>query len=141
MRRGFTLIELLVVVTIGGVLVSLVAPHWARYQDRLAVHQAAAEVASFYSAARYAAIVRSQRVRLEFAADVLRAVYEGVVDSTFLTRPGPSRRGVTLEASRLVIRISPNGLGYGAANAKFLLRRGPAVDSLTTSRLGRLRRW
>jgi len=135
------LIELLVVVTISGVLLGIAAPRWARYQDRLAVHRATAEVANFYGVARYAAILRSQQVRMEFAADVLRAVYEGASDSTFLTRPGPSRYGVSLKASRSVIRIAPNGLGYGAANAKFVLRRGGAADSLTTSRLGRLKWW
>lgn len=141
MTRGFTLIEMLVVLTIGGVLLGIVAPRWARYHDRLAVHQATAEVASFYGAARYAAILRSQRVRMEFAADGLRAAYEGATDSTFLTRPGPSRHGVSLTASRSVIRIAPNGLGYGVANAKLVLRRGDVADSLTTSRLGRLKWW
>jgi len=141
MRRGFTLIELLLVLTVSGVLLGFVAHRWARYQPRLEVHRAAAELASFYSAARYAAILRAQRVRIELGADTLRAVFEGATDSTFLTLPGPGRRGVSLAASRAVIRIGPNGLGYGAANAKWVLRRGLAADSLTTSRLGRLKWW
>ncbi|MDH4043030.1 MAG: prepilin-type N-terminal cleavage/methylation domain-containing protein [Gemmatimonadota bacterium] len=141
MRRGFTLIEALVVLTIAGVLLGLLVPRWALYRDRLAVGRATAEVASFYHTARYAAILRAQRVRIEFAAASLRAVYEGVTDSTFLLRAGPARLGVTFGVSRTTIRIAPNGMGYGAANTRLVLSRGAAADTLTTSRLGRLKRW
>jgi prepilin-type N-terminal cleavage/methylation domain-containing protein len=141
MSRGFSLLELLVVLVIVGVLVALVAPRWATQRDRLAVHRATTEVAGFYHAARYAAILRARQVRLEFATNALHATYEGRADSTFLVRAGPGRHGVTLEASRPVIRIGPDGLGAGAANTRLVLRRGAAADTLTTSRLGRLRRW
>jgi hypothetical protein len=48
---------------------------------------------------------------------------------------------VGLDASRAVIRIDPTGLGYGAANSTIVLQRGAVAESLTTSRLGRLKRW
>ena len=51
------------------------------------------------------------------------------------------RHGVALEASRAEIRLYPNGLGLGAANTKLVFRRGEAADSITISRLGRIRRW
>jgi hypothetical protein len=124
-----------------GAVTLLVAPRWGPWRDGLAVDRATHEVASFYHTARYAAILRSQMVRMEVGGTLLRAVYEGTGDSTFLLRPGPARLGVTLEASRSTIRISPNGLGYGAANTRLVLRRGDAADTLTTSRLGRLKRW
>jgi hypothetical protein len=69
------------------------------------------------------------------------AVYEAALDSTFLVRPGPARHGVVLLASRAVIRLDPTGLGFGAANSTLVLRRGAVAESLTTSRLGRLKRW
>lgn len=141
MRRGFTLLEVLVVLTIAGVLLVLLVPRWALHRDRLAVGRATAEVASFYHTARYAAILRARQVRIEFGAARLRAVYEGVTDSTFLVRTGPARHGVTVAASRATIRIAPNGMGYGAANTRVVLSRGAAADTLTTSRLGRLKRW
>lgn len=141
MRRGFTLIELLVVLTIAGVLLALLVPRWALSRDRLAVQRATAEVASFYHTARYAAILRARQVRMEFGAANLRAVYEGVTDSTFLMRAGPARHGVAFGVSRATIRIAPNGMGYGAANTRLVLSRGGAADTLTTSRLGRLKRW
>ena len=141
MRRGFTLLELLVVLVMFGILLAVFAPRWSGQRDRLAVHRATTEVASFYHAARYGAILRARPVRLEFAAASLRATYESPTDSTFLERPGPDRHGVTLEASRAVIRIGPDGLGFGAANTRLVLRRGASADTLTTSRLGRIRRW
>jgi len=141
MPRGISVVELVVVLALVGVLTMLVAPRWEPLRDGLAVDRATAEVATFYHTARYAAILRSQMVRMEVGDAMLRAVYEGIRDSTFLQGPGPARLGVTLEASRSTIRIGPNGLGYGAANTRLVLRRGDAADTLTTSRLGRLKRW
>jgi prepilin-type N-terminal cleavage/methylation domain-containing protein len=141
MRRGISLVEVVVTLAIVGTLTALVVPRWSGYQDRLAVSRATSEVASFYHQARYGAILRAQATRVEFGGETLRAVYEGVRDSTFLLRAGPARHGVLLEGSRAVIRIGPSGIGYGAANTTLVLRRGAAADTLTTSRLGRLKRW
>jgi hypothetical protein len=46
-----------------------------------------------------------------------------------------------MRVSRPVIRLSPVGLGLGGSNTKVVLYRGAAAESLTTSRLGRLKRW
>ena len=124
-----------------GVLSIIAIPRFAVVRDRLAVDRAAQEVAMFYYQARQAAIMRVTRVRIEFHRDSLRAVYEGDVDSTFLVRPGPALHGADLTASRSVIRLYANGIGLGAANTKLVLRRGDATATLTTSRLGRLKRW
>lgn len=129
------------VLAIVGVLAALAVPRAAGWLDRLAVRRAADEVASFYQQARLAAIFRSQRVRLELGQDSLRAVLEGPSDSVFLRRMGPARHGVSLTATRGIIRVESNGLGFGAANTKLVLRKGLAAESLTTSRLGRLKRW
>lgn len=139
--RGSTLLELLIALAIIGTLVVIAAPRFATWSDRLAAERAARDLALFYQQARTAAMFRGTRVRLEFGETALRAVFEGVTDSTFLVRPGPARHGVTLTASRAVIRIYSNGMGLGAANTKLVVRRGVAAESLTTSRLGRLKRW
>ena len=133
--------ELIVVLALVGAMSALAFPRAAQWLDWIAVDRATSEVASFNQTARYAAIYRSQRVRLEVREDSLRAVFEGVTDSLFLRWPGPARHGVRLTASRSVIRIQPNGLGLGAANTKLVLRRGAVAESLTTSRAGRLKRW
>lgn len=141
MRHGVTLLEVVSVLAVIGVVMAITAPSLAVWMDRLAVERATGEVTTFYWQARTSAIFRGARVRLEFGSDSLRASFEGVNDSLFLTRPGPSRHGVSLRISRSVIRIYPNGFGLGAANTKIVLQRGAAAESLTTSRLGRLKRW
>ena len=141
MRRGVTLVELIVVLGLLGVLSAMAFPRVAGWLDWIAVDRATGEVASFYQTARYAAIYRDERVRLELGEDSLRAVFEGVTDSVFLRWRGPARYAVHFTASRATIRIGPTGLGFGAANTKLVLRRGAVAESLTTSRLGRLKRW
>jgi prepilin-type N-terminal cleavage/methylation domain-containing protein len=141
MRRGVTLVELVITVAVIGFLVALVAPRASEWLDRLYTQRAALELVTFYHRGRMTAITRSTRVRLEFGGDALVGVLEGVFDSTFVRLPGPNRHGVQLRASRPVIRIHPNGIGWGAANTKLVLWRGEAAESLTTSRLGRIRRW
>lgn len=139
---GFALVELIVVLGVVAVLLLLAAPRWLRWQDQISVTRAAAELAQFYQTARYAAVVRATRVRIEFRPDTLVAVYERVAgDSAVLARPGPARYGVSLAVTRAAIRIGPTGLGYGGANTTLIVRRGAAADTLTTSRLGRLKRW
>lgn len=141
MRRGVTLLEVVTAITIVGAVVLFALPSLAAWLDRLAVSRAAGELAMFYHRARWAAQFRAQPVRLEFGAERLRATFEGATDSLFLDLPGPMAHGVVFHATRAVIRLGPTGLGYGAANTKLVVRRGAAAESLTTSRLGRLRRW
>jgi prepilin-type N-terminal cleavage/methylation domain-containing protein len=141
MRRGFTLIEMAIVLVVVGVMTALAAPRIAGYVDQLAVKRAEAETAAFYNRVRIAAVYRAARVRIGFSGDSLVAVAEGASDSIVGNIRGPTRFGVTLTASRPEIRLYPNGLGLGAANTKLVFRRGGAADSLTISRLGRIRRW
>jgi prepilin-type N-terminal cleavage/methylation domain-containing protein len=141
MRRGVTFPELVIVLVIVGVLLALAIPRLAGWLDRIAVDRAAQEISTFHDAARFTAIARSQRVRLDFSSDSLHATLEGPTDSVFLRWPGPARHGVSLTASRAATRFQSNGLGLGAANTRLILRRGAAAETLTTSLLGRLKRW
>ncbi|MBI4499570.1 MAG: prepilin-type N-terminal cleavage/methylation domain-containing protein [Gemmatimonadetes bacterium] len=141
MRRGATLLELVTVLTLIGLLSAMAAPRVGDALDRLAVRKAVGEAAMFYGAARFGAILQGSRVRIEFGPDSMIAVYERANDSLFLRRDGPAKDGVNLRASRRVIRILPNGLGSGGSNTTLVFRRGVHAESLTTSRLGRLKRW
>ncbi len=141
MRKGVTLPELATTLAIVGALTAMAVPRLAGWMDRIAVSRATGEITAFYQTARFAAIFRSQRVRVELGHDSLRAVLEGPTDSVFLKWPGPARHGVSLTASRATVWFQSNGLGLGAANTKLVLRRGAAAESLTTSLLGRLKRW
>lgn len=133
--------ELVHSLTVLGIVLLLAAPRIGTWLDRLAVSRAAAETAAFYSRSRFTALFRSMRVRAEFRADSLRAVGEAVRDSALFAVAGPARHGVTLVATRRTIRIGPTGLGWGAANTRLILSRGAVAETLTTSRLGRLKRW
>lgn len=130
-----------IVLTVIGIVACLAVPRISRYADRLAVRRAGDEVAAFFNRVRITAVYRAVRVRVEFTDDSLIATAEGPVDTPVWVSPGPSRHGVSLTASRSEIRFYPNGLGLGGANTKLVLRRGAATDSLTISRLGRLRKW
>jgi prepilin-type N-terminal cleavage/methylation domain-containing protein len=141
MRRGTTLVELVIVLTLIGLLSALAVPRLAGLLDGLAVRRAVDETVVFYGAARLGAMVRGSRVRIEFTPDSMVAVYETSNDSVFLRRDGPASHGVELGSSRTVIRIHPTGIGSGGSNTKLVFRRGEYAESLTTSRLGRLKKW
>lgn len=141
MARGFSLVEIVVVLALIGVLAGISAPRVGAYADWLAVRRAEDEAAAFYGRTRISAVYRARRVRVVFGDDSLIAVVEGTTDSVIWAVPGPARHGVALYASRREIRLHPNGIGLGAANTKLVFRRRAAADSLTISRLGRLRRW
>jgi Tfp pilus assembly protein FimT len=141
MRRGTSVLELVMVLTLIGLLSALVAPRVADLLDGLAVRRAVREAAMFYGAARFGAVLQGSRVRIEFGPDSMIAVYERAQDSLFLRRAGPASDGVQLRASRSVIRILPTGIGSGGSNTTLVFRRGVYAESLTTSRLGRLKTW
>ena len=140
MRKGVTLIEMVLALVVMGLLASWAVPKLSAWADWIAVESATREVTSFYAAARFAAAQRGTRIRVQFAADSLRAVFEGRRDSVFRVRPGPRARGVSLTASQTVVRIGPSGYGWAAGNTSVVLKRGKLVDSVIISRLGRVRR-
>src|ERR1051325_10927295 len=133
-----TLVETVMVLTLVGLLTLGFAPRIADWRDRLAVRRAADEEAVFYGAARFGALLRGSRVRIELTPDSLCAIYESTSDSVFMRQDGPARDDVSRSTSRLILRILPNGLGAGGSNTTLVLRRGVYAESLTTSRLGRL---
>jgi type II secretory pathway pseudopilin PulG len=135
-----TLIELLIVLSIVAAMVAISVPTIRSQLDRLSVRRAMNEVSAFYHSARLAGVVKGRHVRLFFGADSLVAAYADP-DSTFMRMAGPARLGVTFSVSRSAIEFQPNGVGWGAANTKIVVRRGAAADSMSTSILGRLRRY
>src|SRR5256885_11252464 len=130
MRRGVTLVEMLIVLALIGFLAGWAVPKLSAWADWIAVEGASREVSTFYAAARFAAAQRGTRIRVQFAPDSLRAVFEGHHDSVFRVRTGPLSRGVSLTASQAVVRIGSSGYGWGAGNTTIVLRRGKVVDSI-----------
>jgi prepilin-type N-terminal cleavage/methylation domain-containing protein len=142
MRRGFTLPELAVTLTVAALLLAAGLPRLSGVLDWLAADHAAHEVTSVLAVARAAAVMQGTRTRVTIAEDSLRIdrwVRAGW--QPYQRRPGPQAQGVALEVSNPAVVFGPTGLGWGAANTRVVLRRGSQVETITTSRLGRVKRW
>jgi prepilin-type N-terminal cleavage/methylation domain-containing protein len=138
LRRGFTLLELLVAMIVAGVLLALALPRLATARDARSVREAMDVLSSGFSLARATALARRSPVAIVFdtAAAVVRIRSAG----------GPLRQsdlsasfGVTIATSRDSAVYDPRGFGYGVSNLSVVVRRGNFVDTLTMSRLGRVR--
>lgn len=75
-------------------------------------------------------------VRLDSAAGT--AVVHAA-DDTLRRLPLAAQYGVRLTATRDSMTYAPPGLGVGAANLRVTLTRGAAAETVTVSRLGRVR--
>lgn len=135
------MIEVVVVLVILTVVVSLSLPRVERAFDRIATDAAARDVTTAIAVARAAAVLQGTRARLRIGADSLRVDREGVLGwEPYARWPGPSAGGVTLVVTNPEIVFGPLGLGWGPANTSVQLRRGSQAETVTTSRLGRVKR-
>lgn len=132
---------MIVVLAILAVLVLLVGQRVGPTLDRIATDGAARDVTTAITIARTAAVMQGTRARLRITADSLRVDRE---DSSgwqpFAHWPGPAAAGVTVSVSNPEVMFSPLGIGWGAANTRVVLRRGSQIVTITTSRLGRVKR-
>jgi prepilin-type N-terminal cleavage/methylation domain-containing protein len=142
MRRGITLVELAVVVTIVAIVTAITLPRLGGVLDWMAVNAAAQEISTAMAVARSSAVMRGTRSRAVIAADSLR-IDRWLGDSwgPMERWPGPNSHGVTLEVSNPEIVFDPIGLGWGVSNTKVVVRRGSRSETITVSRLGRIKRW
>jgi prepilin-type N-terminal cleavage/methylation domain-containing protein len=142
MRRGYTLFELVAAIMVMGVGVAFALPKIRSWLDWIAVERAAAELTSALAVTRNTAVLRGVRTRLSIQRDSLRL--DKVKDQGWIPSgrwPGPAHQGVELAVSNPIVTFDPIGLGWGASNAKILLSRGLHIATITTSRLGRVKRW
>ena len=137
-RPAHSLPELLLALTVVGIVAALAVERARHLLDRAAARSAAAEVASLLAIARDQAVARSRVVAVGIdSARGLVLVRAG--SDTISARPVAAAYGVTLAATRDSIAWSPLGIGYGAANARIVAKRGAAAETVTVSRLGRVR--
>ena len=136
--RGTTIVELALTCALIGILAAVAVPRAVTVVERMSVRGAAQDVVLALAAARAAATRRGAYV--SFIADP-RAGRVRVVSGgeTLFERDVARLRGVRLEVSRESLTFAPTGLGWGAANTTIVLSRGGRVDTITTSRLGRVR--
>jgi prepilin-type N-terminal cleavage/methylation domain-containing protein len=142
MPRGFTLTELAVALAMVALFLAVGLPRLSGVLDWVAADRAAREVTTALAVARAAAVMRGTRTRVTIAADTLRIDrWEGTDWRPYQRWPGPITEGVMLEVSNPEVVFGPTGMGWGASNTKVVLRRGSHTETITTSRLGRVKRW
>ena len=142
MRRGFSLLELIVTLAAAAVVTAITLPRLGGVLDWLAVDAEAAKVTTGLAVTRHVAIMRGTRARLVVAVDSLRIDrWEGRTWTPLVRWGGPGEAGVRLEVSNPEIVFGPTGIGWGASNTTVVLRRGSRFEMITTSRLGRVKRW
>jgi prepilin-type N-terminal cleavage/methylation domain-containing protein len=142
MRKGFSLTEVTIVLLVIGLLLGIGLPRLRPALDRIAADRAAVEITTALAVGRAAAVSWGTQARVRIVADTLRIDrLEGDEWVPRWRRPGPADLGVELEVSNDEVVFGPTGLGWGASNTKIVLRRGSQVETITTSRLGRVKRW
>lgn len=136
---GFTLPEILLVLALSGIVAGFALVRGIALQHRLAAQGAASLLTRALLDARHLAIRRGTRtaVRVDTAAGTVTLV---AGRDTLGAHDLHELFGVSLAASRDSIAYTSTGLGYGASNARFVLTRGAAIESVTVSRVGRVRR-
>lgn len=139
MHHGITMVEIAVTLTLIGIVTGVAMPRFTSYRDRIATDAAAASTLALLSTARHAALRRATVTAVRFDTASSRLIVFADRD-TIATRPLGEVHGVRLATSRDSIAYAPNGMGYGAANTQIVLRRGAAAETVTVSRLGRVRR-
>jgi len=137
-RHGFSLLEITVVMTIIGLTMALALPRLAALRDGASVRSAMSEVGTLFLSARQMAITRRAAVAvvLDTAGGAIELRSHG---QTITRRALRAAYGIALASDRDSTVYDPRGLGYGLANLTVTVRRGAIVDTLTMSRLGRVR--
>ncbi|MDH5233473.1 MAG: GspH/FimT family pseudopilin [Gemmatimonadota bacterium] len=139
MRRGFSLAEVVLVCAFIGIVAGIALPRTAALLDGVRLRQAAHEVAAAVTLARAAAIRRATYARV--VVDSVRGevrVESG--EDTLLRRDLRATHRVEIRATRDTITYAPSGMGYGVANSTVIMRLGARAETVTVSRLGRMRR-
>jgi Tfp pilus assembly protein FimT len=138
MRPGLTLIELVLVCTFTALVAAIGLPRAQYVLDGLRLRQASHEVAGAMTLARAAAIRRGAYTRL-IVVESASAVHVESAGDTLLRRELGRLHRVAIRASRDTITYAPTGLGYGIANSTIVVTIGQRAETLTVSRLGRMR--
>jgi prepilin-type N-terminal cleavage/methylation domain-containing protein len=138
-RAGFTILELLLVVSIIGILTGVAIPRTRYVMDRIAVNNAASDATALLELARHLAMTRSDRITVDIDSAPARLTMRSGID-TIRRRDEKAMHGVRFAPSRSPVVYSQLGMGLGVSNLTLIVTRGSAAETVTVSRLGRVRR-
>jgi type II secretory pathway pseudopilin PulG len=120
------------------VLLSIAFQRFSALRDAMSVRAAVADLGSAFSLARQVAVSRRRVVAI--VLDTGRGLVEvRSAGSRLVRRELAASYGVRLGSNRDSAVFDARGLGYGLSNLSVSIRRGHFVDTLTMSRLGRVR--
>ena len=132
----------MVVICIAGLLASLWLPRAARLMDWITTERALRDMTTALAVARHGAVLHATRARVTISADSLRIDRFGNGGwEPWWRRPGPASHGVFLQVSNPNVVFGPSGMGWGVSNTKIVLSRGSQVETITVSRVGRVKHW
>ncbi|MGI9089579.1 MAG: pilus assembly FimT family protein [Gemmatimonadaceae bacterium] len=138
-RSGFTLLELMLVLSIASVLSAVALPKVGALLDRISVRGAVNDVDALLDNARHSAMTRGERATVEL--DTIHAIVVlRVGRDTLRRREEGALNGVRFRASRTSVIYTQLGMGFGVSNLTLVVSRGAAAETLTVSRLGRVKR-
>jgi prepilin-type N-terminal cleavage/methylation domain-containing protein len=141
-HRGFSLVELAVATALVVLLAAIGLPRLVGWRDWLAADQAAREITTALATGRHAAVMQATRARVEITRDSLLITrFEAGAWRPWKSWPGPARLGVVLAVSNPLVVFGPTGMGWGVSNTRITLQRGSQVETITVSRVGRVKRW
>jgi prepilin-type N-terminal cleavage/methylation domain-containing protein len=136
--RGVTLPELLIVLVLLGLVAAFALRAGAPLIDAARVRTAGDELRAAFATARALAALRAERAAVHVDATAGTVVVRLRAD-TALRRPLADLYGVRLTTTRDSMAYAASGLGWGASNLRVIARRGTFADTVTLSRLGRVR--
>ncbi|MBV6522233.1 MAG: hypothetical protein MNPFHGCM_02379 [Gemmatimonadaceae bacterium] len=139
MKNGFTLTQVTVAIALVSLMAGVTMPRFSRFRDRLSVHSATMDVVSALSRARAIAFERSVRAAVTFDVPSATLAIHSYGD-TLDVRPLGALYGVSIRASRDSVTYARNAMGFGASNTRVIVARGAIAETVTVSRLGRVKR-
>jgi hypothetical protein len=132
-------VEQVALLALLGLLAAIGVRGVASLLDATWVHIGARDVADLLALAREQASATGARTAVRFDAARGRVVVHAGAD-TVARYDLVLHGGLAMEVSRDSMAYAPSGLGYGAANLRVVLRKGASAETVSVSRLGRVRR-
>ena len=137
-RQAFTMLELTIVMTIIALALAIVAPQFNRARDANSVRSAVGDLTGAFSLARQTAVNRRSLTSVVFDTRSATVIVRSGDDPVIVRQLGTAY-GILLGANRDSAVYDAKGLGYGVTNLTVTVTRGASADTLTLSRLGRVR--